>query len=87
MMKISDNGPGTKYSLKHFVNQSFRKKINHHHHHHLCKTSRQKANALARIASFMDVDKKRRTMKDSVASQFGLCHLTWMLFSRDSIRR
>ena len=30
----------------------------------------------------MDVDKKRSTMKDSAASQFGLCHLIWMLFSR-----
>ena len=43
------------------------------HVNHLCKKASLKLNALARIAPFMNVSKKRIIMKSFIESQFGYC--------------
>ena len=48
----------------------------------LCKKASLKLNALARIAPFMNVSKKRIIMKSFIESQFGYCPLIWMFHSR-----
>ena len=48
----------------------------------LCKKASLKLNALARIAPFMNVSKKRIIMKSFIESQFGYCPLVWMFHSR-----
>ena len=52
------------------------------HINYLCKKAGQKLNALARIAPFMDTNKKRTIMKAFVESQFSYCPLIWMFHSR-----
>ena len=46
------------------------------------KKASVKLNALARMARFMNVNKKRTIMKSFIESQFGYCSLIWMLHSR-----
>ena len=41
----------------------------------LCKKASQKLNALARIAPYMCLEKRKAVMKAYVASQFGYCPL------------
>ena len=48
----------------------------------LCKKASLKLNALARIAPFMNVSKKRIIMKSFIESQFAYCPLIWMFRSR-----
>ena len=48
----------------------------------LCKKASQKLNALARISSYMDLQKRRIIMKSFINSQFGYCPLVWMFHSR-----
>ena len=52
------------------------------HVNRLCKKASLKLNALARIAPFMNVSKKRIIMKSFIESQFGYCPLIWMFHSR-----
>ena len=52
------------------------------HVNNLCKKACQKLDALVRIASFMDVDKKRMIMKAFIELRFGYCPLVWMFHSR-----
>ena len=49
------------------------------HVNHLCKKASLK---LTRIASFMNVSKKRIIMKSFIESQFGYCPLIWLFHSR-----
>ena len=48
----------------------------------ICKKASQKLNALARIAPYMNIQKRRTIMKSFVTSQFGYCPLIWMIQSR-----
>ena len=52
------------------------------HVNYLCKKASLKLNALARIARFMNVSKKRIIMEPFTESQLGYCPLIWMLHSR-----
>ena len=52
------------------------------HINNLCKKAGQKLNALARISSFMNMEKRRVIMKSFIVSQFGYCPLIWMFHSR-----
>ena len=58
-------------------NLTFEKHINN-----ICKRASQKLNALARIASYMHLQKRRRMMKSFVTFQFGYCPLIWMFHSK-----
>ena len=58
-------------------NLSFNKHISN-----LCKKASTKLNALARISGYMDLPKRRVTMKLFITSQFGYCPLIWMFHSR-----
>ena len=49
-----------------------------HHITSLCKKASQKLHALARIAHYMDFEKRRSLMKAFVISQFNYCPLIWM---------
>ena len=42
----------------------------------ICDKASQKLNALARLSSFMSLEKRRIIMKTFVHSQFGYCPLT-----------
>ena len=44
--------------------------------HEICDKTSQKSNALARLSSFMSLEKRRIIMKTFVHSQFGYCPLT-----------
>ena len=48
----------------------------------ICKKASQKLNALARIAPYMNTQKRRAIMKSFVTSQFSYCPLIWMFHSR-----
>ena len=52
------------------------------HVNRLCKKASRKLNALARLAPFMNVSKKRIIMKSFIVSQFEYCPLIWMFHSR-----
>ena len=52
------------------------------HVNRLCKKASLKLNALARIAPFMNVSKKRIITKSFIETQFGYCPLIWMFHSR-----
>ena len=52
------------------------------HVNYLCIKASLKLNALARIARFINVSKKRIIMKSFIELQFGYCPLIWMLHSR-----
>ena len=45
----------------------------------LCKKASQKLNALTRIASLMDVEKRRSVIKSFTSSYFNYCPLVCML--------
>jgi len=49
----------------------------------LCSKAGQKLNALSRISSFMNFEKRRLIMKAFISSQFGYCPLVWMFHSRE----
>ena len=48
----------------------------------ICKKARQKLNALARIAPYMNIQKRRTIIKSFVTSQFSYCPLIGMFHSR-----
>ena len=48
----------------------------------ICKKASQKLNALARIAPYMNTQKRGAIMKSFVTSQFSYCLLIWMFRSR-----
>ena len=52
------------------------------HINSICKKASQKLNALARIAPYMNTQKRRAIMKSFVTSQFSYCPLIWMFHSR-----
>ena len=52
------------------------------HIRNICKKASQKLNALARIAPYMNIQKRRTIMKSFVTSQFSYCPLIWMFHSR-----
>ena len=51
------------------------------HVNSLCKKSCQKLNVRARIAPYMNVEKRRIIMKAFIESHFGYCPLVWMFHS------
>ena len=52
------------------------------HINSIYKKASQKLNALARIAPYMNIQKRRTIMKSFVTSQFSYCPLIWMFHSR-----
>ena len=44
----------------------------------LCKKTRKKLSALARLANFLSLEQRKLSMKTFIESQFGYCPLTWM---------
>ena len=48
----------------------------------LCKKVIQKLHALARVAKFMDLAKRKNLMKAFTTSQFNCCLLIWMFQGR-----
>ena len=52
------------------------------HIKNICKRASQKLNALAGVAPYMNMQKRRIIMKSFVKSQFGYCPLIWMFHSR-----
>ena len=52
------------------------------HKNNTCKKASQKLNALARVALYMCLKKRKTVMKAFVTSQFGSCPLVWMFHSR-----
>ena len=48
----------------------------------LCKKATRKIHALSRVASYMDISKKRILMNAFFKSQFSYCPLVWMCLSR-----
>ena len=52
------------------------------HAHKICDKASQKLNALTRLSSFMNLEKRRIIMKAFVHSQFGYCPLIWMFHNR-----
>ena len=52
------------------------------HAENLCKKAGQKLHALARIANYMDISKKRSIMNAFILSQFSYCPLIWMFRER-----
>ena len=52
------------------------------HIKNLCKKASQKLNALARVAPYMCLEKRKTVMKDFVTSQIGYYPLIWMFHSR-----
>ena len=53
------------------------------HVSYLCKKASQKLHALARIANYMDVSKRKCLMKVFVTSQLNYCPLIWIFHSRE----
>ena len=53
-----------------------------HHIRSLCKKASQKLHALARIAHYMDFEKRRSFMNTFEMSQFNYCPLIWMFHNR-----
>ena len=47
----------------------------------LCKKASQKLHALARVAQYMDIPKRRAIVKAFIDSQFGYCPLVWICHS------
>ena len=52
------------------------------HINSICKNANQKLDAFARIAPYMNIQKRRTIMKYFVTSQFSCCPLIWMFHSR-----
>ena len=57
------------------------------HVNNTCIKASQKLNALARVAPYMNMQKRRIIMKSLVTSQFGYCPLIWMFHSRRLINK
>ena len=53
-----------------------------YHVNQLCKKASKKLHALARIAKYMDINKRRMLMKAFVSFQFSYCPLIWTFHSR-----
>ena len=53
-----------------------------YHVNQLCKKASKKLHALARIAKYMNINKRRMLMKAFVFSHFSYCSLVWMFNSR-----
>ena len=53
-----------------------------YHVNQLCKKASKKLRALARIAKYIDINKRRILMKAFVFLQFSYCPLIWMFHSR-----
>ena len=53
------------------------------HINNTCDKASQKLNALARISSYMNLNKRKLIMKAFVNSQFGYCPLVSMNYSRN----
>ena len=51
------------------------------HINSLCKKACQKFNAIARLAPYMNVEKRKIIMKAFIESQLGYCPLVWMFHS------
>ena len=58
-------------------NRTFENDINN-----ICKRESQKLNVLARVAPYMNTQKRGIIMKSFVTSQFGYCPLIWMFRRR-----
>ena len=52
------------------------------HVNNVCKKASQKLNALVKVSSYMDTNKRKILMKSFITSQFGYCPLIWMFHSR-----
>ena len=52
------------------------------HVHKICDEACQKLNALARLSSFMSLEKRKIIMKGFVHLQFGHCPLIWIFHNR-----
>ena len=52
------------------------------HIKNICKRASQKLNALARVAPYMNMQKKTISIKSFVTSQFGHCPLIWIFHGR-----
>ena len=52
------------------------------HNAELCKKTSRKIHALSRVASYMNISKRRILMKAFFKSQFSYCPLVWMCHSR-----
>ena len=66
-----------------FLGIHFNNDLNFDYHvNQLCKKASKKLHALARIAKYMDINKRRMLMKAFVSSQFSYCPLIWMFHSR-----
>ena len=52
------------------------------HINNICKRASQKLNTLARVAPYMNMQKRITIMTSFVTSQFGYCLLIWMFHSR-----
>ena len=48
----------------------------------LCKKASQKLHALRRVASYMDLAKRKSLMKAFITTQLNYCPLTWIFHSR-----
>ena len=57
------------------------------HVNSLCKMACQNLNALARLAPYMKVEKRRIIMKAFIESQLGYCPLVWVFHSRGIINK
>ena len=53
----------------------------------MCKKPNRKINALARIATFINISKRRILMNSFFRSQFNYCPLIWMCHSRTNNRK
>ena len=54
----------------------------HTHGTNTCNRVNKKLHALARISQFMNIHKRRMTMKAFIASEFGYCPLVWIFHDR-----
>ena len=52
------------------------------HINNLCKNASEKLNALAKVAPYMCLEKRKTVFKAYMISQFGYCLLVWMFHSR-----
>ena len=67
-VKLLDIHPNNDLNFDYHVNQLYKK-------------ASKKLHALARIAKYMNINKRRMLMKTSVSSQFSYCPLIWMFHS------
>ena len=53
-----------------------------HHIKKICNEAGKKISALARIAPYLDIDKRKLLMKTSITTYFNYCPIVWMFCSR-----